>query len=159
MSEKDAGLAAALGRIPSGLFVVTIRKGTAETAMLASWVQQCAFDPPHLSVVVKQGRAIHSWLKPESTFVLNIVGEGHKRLISHFGRGFEPDEPAFHGIETTHSQHGHPVLTHALGFLECEVTDRMKVGDHELVVARVLAGAMQQDGEPMIHVRKNGLRY
>ncbi len=34
-------LAAALGRIPSGLFVLTAGSGATETGMLASWVQQC----------------------------------------------------------------------------------------------------------------------
>jgi len=44
-----AALAAALGKVPSGLFVLTAKQGDAETAMLASWVQQCSFDPPQLT--------------------------------------------------------------------------------------------------------------
>ena len=41
-------LAAALGRVPSGLVVLTARHGARETGMLASWVQQCSFDPPQV---------------------------------------------------------------------------------------------------------------
>src|SRR5882672_4348244 len=36
-SEGHKQLAAALGRIPSGLFVLTFRQGEIETGMLASW--------------------------------------------------------------------------------------------------------------------------
>ena len=50
--------AAALGRIPSGLFVLTARNGERETGMLASWVQQCSFTPPCVSVALRKGREL-----------------------------------------------------------------------------------------------------
>ena len=49
-------LFAALGRVPSGLFILTARHGHRETGMLASWVQQCSFDPPQLSLCLRRGR-------------------------------------------------------------------------------------------------------
>ena len=72
-------------------------------------------------------------------FVLNVVAEAQKNLLAHFGRGFALDESAFKGLETKASEHGQPILTAALGFLECEVTSRLPVGDHELIVAKVCA--------------------
>ncbi len=40
-------IAQVLGRIPSGIFVLTVGDDTGrETGMLASWVQQASFDPP-----------------------------------------------------------------------------------------------------------------
>ena len=51
-------VAVALGRVPSGLFVVTARNSAGEeTAFLASWVMQAGFDPPALSVAVGEDRA------------------------------------------------------------------------------------------------------
>ena len=41
MTPPPDSALAALGRIPSGLFVLTLRHGGRETGMLASWVQQC----------------------------------------------------------------------------------------------------------------------
>ena len=55
-TDPHKQLAAALGRVPSGLFVLTIRRGSAETGMLVSWVQQCSFDPPLVSLAVQRGR-------------------------------------------------------------------------------------------------------
>ena len=37
------GFAAALGRIPSGLFIVSWRAADADRGMLASWVMQSGF--------------------------------------------------------------------------------------------------------------------
>src|SRR5258708_39256125 len=103
MGEPDPGLAAALGRIPSGVAILTARRGAQATGMLASWVQQCAFEPPSVSVAVKQGRPMNAWLTPGTHFVLNILGDGHKNLVAHFGRGFALDVPAFEGLEVAAS--------------------------------------------------------
>src|SRR5438093_11465086 len=97
--DPQRQLASALGRIPSGLFVVTAKRGEAETGMLASWVQQCAFEPPHLSVAIKKEREILTWLTEDSPFTVNILDESQTDMIVHFGRGFTLAEPALQGLE------------------------------------------------------------
>lgn len=54
------GAAQAMGRVVGSLSVVTVKDETAETAMLASWISQASFDPPGLTVAVKQDRAVES---------------------------------------------------------------------------------------------------
>jgi flavin reductase (DIM6/NTAB) family NADH-FMN oxidoreductase RutF len=152
-------LAAALGRIPSGLFVVTAGSGDDQTGMLASWVQQCSFDPPLVSVAVNSRRDLLDWLGDGATFVLNVIPEGGKALVAHFGKGFGRGEPAFDGIDVSPAGATPPVLLTAHAYLVCRVTARVETGDHVLVVARVTAGAVLHDGKPAVHVRKNGLRY
>jgi flavin reductase (DIM6/NTAB) family NADH-FMN oxidoreductase RutF len=159
MSEPDPGLAAALGRIPSGVSILTARRGEQASGMLTSWVQQCAFEPPHVSVGIKQGRPMNAWLTVGSQFNLNLLGDSQTKFVSHFGRGFALDAPAFENIELAASAANQPALVAALAVLECEVTNRVSVGDHDLILARVLAGAMQGSEEPMVHLRKSGFRY
>jgi flavin reductase (DIM6/NTAB) family NADH-FMN oxidoreductase RutF len=155
----DDALAAALGRIPSGLFILTVRHGDRETGMLASWVQQCSFDPPRLTVAVRKGRYVLDWLTDGAAFVLNVVPEHGKALIAHFGKGFGPGEAAFDGLELGRTADGTPVLPTAHAYLACRVRERFDVGDHVLVVGGVEAGAVLNPGSPAVHVRKNGLRY
>jgi flavin reductase (DIM6/NTAB) family NADH-FMN oxidoreductase RutF len=153
-------LAAALGRVPSGLFVVTARDGDRETGMLASWVQQCSFDPPQVSVAVRKGRYILDWLADDAAFVVNVIPEGAKALVAHFGKGFEPGEPAFEGLKVRRDAETPPVLLTAHAYLACEVVTRVDAaGDHVLVIGNVIAGAVLHDGKPTVHVRKNGLKY
>ena len=87
--DANAGLAAALGRIPSGLFIVTYFTGPAESAMLASWVQQCSFDPPALTMAVKQGRGISEWLTDGAPFAV--------------ARHRPDSRPVHSGVESAHS--------------------------------------------------------
>ncbi|MGL6095675.1 MAG: flavin reductase family protein [Fimbriiglobus sp.] len=149
---------AALGRIQSGLFILTAARGADETGMLASWIQQCSFDPPMVSVAMKAGRYLLEWLPDGAKFTVNIVGEGQKSLVAHFGKGFDPGEPAFTGLEIERHR-GAVVLTAALAHLDCEVVGRAAAGDHVLVLGRVVGGAVHHDGRPSTHVRKSGLHY
>ncbi len=163
MSESEVSqtlsLSAALGRIPSGLFVLTARQGEAETGMLSSWVQQCSFEPPRLSVALKPGREVNAWLAPGSLFVLNLIEEGQKKLVGHFGKGFALSEPAFTGLALDHPGGGPAVLRDALAYLTCRVVQRLPVGDHDLLIADVVAGKVLRESKPWVHIRKNGLNY
>jgi flavin reductase (DIM6/NTAB) family NADH-FMN oxidoreductase RutF len=151
--------AAALGRVPSGLFVVTARGPLGETGMLGSWVQQCSFDPPQLTVAVRKGRFVLEWLTEGAAFAVNVIPEGQKALVAHFGKGFELGQPAFDGVEYTRHGDSAPLLATALACLDCRVVTRLDAGDHVLVLGRVVGGTVNQDGKPALHVRKNGLHY
>ena len=134
---KDRELAAAVGRIPSGLFVVTVRRGDDETAMLASWVQQCSFEPPQISLCVRRDRTVNDWLTPDAAFTVNILERDAKDLVGHFGRGFEAGEPAFEGVPVERPDGAPPVLSAAVAYLECRVVGRCAAGDHDLTRAEL----------------------
>jgi flavin reductase (DIM6/NTAB) family NADH-FMN oxidoreductase RutF len=158
-AEPQKQLASALGRIPSGLFVLTARRQGRETGMLVSWVQQCAFEPPHLSLAIRRDRDIINWLTPDFPFTLNILDASQTDMIVHFGKGFALDEPAFTGLEISNPDEGGPVLTEALAYLLCRVASRCPAGDHELVLSRIVSGQVLSEGQPMIHIRKSGFHY
>jgi flavin reductase (DIM6/NTAB) family NADH-FMN oxidoreductase RutF len=158
-TEESKQLGAALGRIPSGLFIMTARQGTTETGMLASWVQQCSFAPPLVCMALSCKRPVSGWLNEGSVFALNILDDSQTDMISHFGRGFSLDEPAFTNLEVSRSPEGLTLLAEALAYLECRVVSRYPSGDHELVIGQVLTGKVQSEGHPMVHVRKSGLHY
>lgn len=157
MSTSD--FSGVLGRIPSGIYILTVRHGEAETGMLASWVMQAGFDPPMVSVAVKQGRYVADWLAAGAAFALNVVAESDKQLLKHFGRGFELGQPAFEGLAMSRTPGGMPILDAALGYLECVPTANVASGDHLIYLARVVAGQLAREDRPMVHVRKSGLNY
>jgi flavin reductase (DIM6/NTAB) family NADH-FMN oxidoreductase RutF len=159
MREGDRQLSAALGRLASGLFVLTVRHGMEETGVLTSWVQQCAFEPPHISMALKQKRSVADWLIPDALFTLNILDQTQTDMVAHFGRGFDMGQPAFEDVEIDRPSEGGPVLVEALAYLTCRVTQRLPVGNHELFLAQVVDGRLLGDGQPMVHIRKSGFHY
>lgn len=160
VEDKGNQIGAALGRIASGMFVVTAKKGKQSNGFLASWVQQAAFEPPMVSVSVKKGRPIEGLLEDGKTFAVHVLGTGNKELVRHFGKGFGPDEDAFAGIETTVWDDGTPILKDSLAYLVCKVAGKIEAGDHSVYLGRVVDGAIQDsEGKPSTHLRESGLRY
>ena len=98
MTEPERHLSAALGRVASGLFVLTLNRADVETGMLASWVQQCSFAPPQVTFCVQRDRAISPCLQPGAVFTLNVLDDTQTDMIVHFGRGFAQNQPAFNGL-------------------------------------------------------------
>ncbi|MCB1215065.1 MAG: flavin reductase family protein [Deltaproteobacteria bacterium] len=161
MNESDKeNLGKALGRLPSGLAILTTAYQDQRSAMLVSWFQQCSFDPPMISVAIKRGRAAEGALGAIKKFVLNLLHSEQKNMLAHFGKGFAPDQDPFVGIDIKQGpQTGLPVLEHSLAYLECQVRHVYDASDHQLVIGEVVGGHLQEAGEPMIHLRKSGFHY
>jgi len=153
------GIATALGRIPSGLFVISWRDDGGDRTMLASWVMQAGFSPAAVSVAVAPTRDLLAAVDRGIPFVVNILGESQRGLLSRFGKPSNPGEDPFAGLETVRAGGGGAALTAAAGWIECRGTGRAAAGDHVVVVAEVVGGDSGSAGQPLVHVRKNGLRY
>ena len=156
-------IAKVLGRVPSGISILIAGDGSGnETGMLASWVQQASFDPPMVTVAVNRKRYLNDWLEADGVVTLNLLGEEDGRFLKHFGKGFEPDEPAFDGVETAKAGNGRTMLSEALGCLEGKVADKVNAGDHVIYVVEITAataGANLENAKPWVHVRKSGANY
>lgn len=162
--NPHSSMARVLGRIPSGLFILTVHTNgdesqVAETGMLASWVMQAGFDPPMVTVAVRKGRYVADWLTNGAPFVLNLLADGDKSLMRHYGKGFEPGQPAFEGIQYSRDPRGVPILSEALGHLECESAGKLDSGDHHIYMAKVTGGHLAVDQAPAVHIRKSGTHY
>jgi flavorubredoxin/flavin reductase (DIM6/NTAB) family NADH-FMN oxidoreductase RutF len=161
LKSLNADLEKALGRISSGLYIITAQKGEITGAMLASWVSQASFQPLGFTVAVAKDRAIESLMQVGDTFVLNVLEEGnYATLMKHFLKRFPPGSDRFAGIRTRPAQNGSPILGDALAYLECTVTSRMEVSDHWIVYCTVQEGKVSNpDGMTAVHHRKVGTYY
>ncbi|MGB3296933.1 MAG: diflavin flavoprotein [Phormidesmis sp.] len=157
----DADLQKALGRISSGLYIITATKGDVSSAMLASWITQASFEPLGFTVAVAKDRAIESLMQVGDTFVLNILEEGnHLPLMKHFLKRFPPGADRFAGVRTRPAYNKSPILADSLAYLECEVASRMELSDHWLVYCTVDQGKVaKEEAQTAVHHRKVGNYY
>src|SRR3954470_23440453 len=116
-ADEMQSLAMALGRVPSGLFILTARQGDRETGMLAFWVQQCSFEPPQMTVALRRAREVIARLDSGSRLSLNLLPEGQTNFISQLGRGFALDQPTFTGLNIDRMPGQPPTLCDAMGYL------------------------------------------
>ncbi|NET55614.1 MAG: MBL fold metallo-hydrolase [Symploca sp. SIO2E6] len=157
----DGDLDKALGRISTGLYIITAQKSDLKSAMLASWVTQASFQPLGLTIAVAKDRAIESLMQVSDRFVLNILEEGnYQGLMKHFLKRFKPGADRFAGVKTQLAANGSPILTDALAYLECQVVSRMECSDHWVVYATVDTGRISKsDAITAVHHRKVGNYY
>ncbi|GAX35211.1 diflavin flavoprotein [Nodularia sp. NIES-3585] len=157
----NTDLEKALGRISTGLYIITTKKGEIQSAMLASWVIQASLNPLGVAVAVSKERAIESLMQRGDRFVLNVLGEdNYQGLIKHFLKRFAPGADRFEGVKTYPAINGSPILVDALAYMECEITSRMDCGDHWVIYSTVKIGRVADvNALTTVHHRKIGNHY
>ncbi len=157
----DECFGAALGRIPSGLFIVTWRAEGSDRAMLASWVMQAGFNPPLVSVAVGITRDLLAAIRGGGAFVVNVLSDSQRGLLGRFGKPPVPGDDPFAGLPTERTVRGIIALADAAAWLECEpVAEALPIAaDHALVIGRITATGGHPELAPLTHLRRNGLKY
>lgn len=146
----------ALGRIPSGLFIITAQHGDRKVGMLASWVQQVSFEPPTVMVCVHPERELYSLIQETGRFCVNVMGAGNKALFKPFSR-YVPDQ--FDQTPHTPVEEG-IILDDCVAALQCRLKQVVEAGDHHLALAEVVNGRMMHpENEPSTHTRADGFQY
>lgn len=160
MATDPTPLARALGRVPTGLYIVSTKDSDGTPmGFLGSFLVQVGFEPPTLCVAIAQGRDHLDAIRATKSFGVSILDDASKGLMAGFFRPPPEGETPFDGIETSAAPSGSTVLSGALAWLDCEYTGEHDAGDHVVVFGRVTEGQMLREGEPATHVRKNGLSY
>lgn len=159
MAEQVAnkeGIGAAIGRIPSGVFVITAKRGDERIGMLGSWVMQTGFEPPCVSVAVHPEREIYSAIEQSKTFSINVLSNENMNLMKAFSR-YSPNQ--FEGIDAEETEYG-MVLKDAVAVIHCRLKNKLEAADHHLFIGEVMDGVhMDHEQSPMIHLRKSGFNY
>lgn len=157
--DPSAGIARALGRIPSGLFVVTVGRDENALGMLASWVQQAGFEPPAVTLALKEERPLLQRIRAELEFCIAVLPAEAKDLLRFFAPGVGPGVSAFGSIELSTTPGGIPFPRDCLAWLLCRLGGEARFSDHVVLGAEVVGGERIGEATPYVHVRRNGLSY
>ena len=148
-----------VGKIPSGLFIVTVAEHGNRSGMLASWIQQVSFAPLMVSVCLQSGKPFTESLAKVGRFCVNIVGHQNNGLMKPFW-GAKAEGDPFDGLATEISARGNLLLSDSMAQLECEVRSTTDPGDHVVIFAEVVESRLlKPEDKPMTHVRKTGAGY
>lgn len=160
MTDSKENIGRAIGRLTSGVYVLTCKFQGQPEGILMTWVGQAAFEPPLISLAVKGGRPILDHLVPDTQFVLNVLAKGNKDIFKNFARPNVPPEERFADLSLLPENGFGPVFSAALAYMNCRVSKSVEAGDHYLVLAEVVGGEiLDAEAEPMTHLRKTGFQY
>jgi 3-hydroxy-9,10-secoandrosta-1,3,5(10)-triene-9,17-dione monooxygenase reductase component len=159
-TPQGVAIGRALGRVPSGLFVLSVGRRPTVQATLVSWVQQVGFEPPAVSVALAKGRPMVDNVQRDGVFALSVLGKSQSPLFKRYARAATPGADPFEGIDVRETPGGQLILSEAVGWLECSVLNACDFnGDHILLIAKVIAGEIRNDQPAFVHHRGNGLHY
>ncbi len=158
MGQND--IRAALESIPLPVTVVTVGRGGVENGLTVSWLTQVAFEPAMVAFSVDKRHYSEELLRSTKNFVVNVLGEEHKKLAGLFARQALAGEDKFKDLATREAPSGGKILADALSWLDCEVEAIHPVGDHLLVTGRVVDAGVQKQAAALstasgIHYRES----
>ena len=153
-----ADLADLFRRLNAGVYVVGVADGERRNAFTAAWLMQVSFDPLLLALSVNPGHASFPLLVGGGGFAVSVLSRDQLELARHFGTrsGRETDKLA--GVSWRAGRTGAPILADAVAYLECRLTERVPAGDHEIVIARPVAGEiLLPDAIPLTYAETGDL--
>ncbi len=158
--ETRENIGRAIGRIASGVYIVTFKHDGIPDGMLTTWIAQAGFEPPMLSLAVKNDRPILQTLKKGAPFVVNVLSKKNMDIFKNFAKPHTDGMNRFEGLETDMDRASAPVFTGSVAYMSCRVHEVVAAGDHHIVLGEILDGAgLNVDDEAMVHLRKNGFQY
>jgi flavin reductase (DIM6/NTAB) family NADH-FMN oxidoreductase RutF len=157
---NDAAKETVLRQFRYGLYAITVKHGGDEHGLTAMWVSQASFDPAMVVVAVENNSKTIGMVRDAHHFALNVLRQGQRELATKLGRASATTPHKLKGIRTKPAPtSGAPILTEALGWVECRVVATLPSGDHTLVLGEVLEAGVEQQGATALTPEEAGLSY
>jgi len=128
-----------LRMIPYGLYVLTAAAPDGRMAAATiNWITHASFEPPLVVVCVKSESFIHALIEETRAFALNILGKGKASRAFTFFKPSTRDGQTLRGDPFRIGGSGAPLLESTPAFLECNLVDSLKRGDHTIFAGEVV---------------------
>jgi flavin reductase (DIM6/NTAB) family NADH-FMN oxidoreductase RutF len=139
------------GTFITGVTVVTTMVDSEPRGCAANAVSSLSLNPPTMLVCLARTSNTHSQLIRAGVFAINILGDSaqSREVCLAFA---SKKEDKFSNIEYRIGRLAVPILTQAIGWLECQLSDAYDSGDHTIFIGKVVAAAAT-DGLPLAYFR------
>ncbi|HEX7052199.1 MAG TPA: flavin reductase family protein [Longimicrobiales bacterium] len=141
-----------------GLYAIGVRRGEELNAFTANWVMQASFEPPMVVVAVESDGASLGMMRESGVFSVNVFDATQRKEAARLARPHARAPRKLDELAHQEGVTGAPVLSDAMGYVECRVVGEMPVGDHTLVVGEVVEAGVFDGGEPLT-LRSAGFHY
>ncbi|MEV6318917.1 flavin reductase family protein [Streptomyces sp. NPDC051776] len=158
---SDDEFRAAMSRLAAGVVLVTAfdpedgPQGE-DVGMTATAFMSVSLDPPLVMVSVRNDSRMDELLERQPLWAVSVLSESQRHIAGRFSmKGRISDRLLFEDIPYERgTTAGAPLVGGALAVLECRTEDRVRAGDHTLVVGRVLtARTPSAEGGPLTYFR------
>jgi len=143
-----------IGQRATGITVVTAQGSDGPAGLLALSATHLTADPPTMMVAIDKRTSALAPVLESGHFAVNFLPRDAEAEANAFsGRTEAKGADRFAEGRWTTLQTGAPVHAAALGVLDCTVEETLERHGVVLVIGRVVAVAVRDDGEPLVYFR------
>ncbi|MDR1440274.1 MAG: flavin reductase family protein [Clostridiales bacterium] len=143
----------ALHKLNYGLYVASSGDSAKANAQICNTAFQITSDPKVLAVSINKQNYTHELIAKTGKLALSILDTSAPfEFIGKFGFRSGRTEDKLGGESLKAGTTGVPiVLSHACGYIECEVADKADLGTHTLFFGKVVECDILTDADPMTY--------
>ncbi len=170
MQVTDEDVQRVMHQMPYGLYIIGSKEQSSGpgdekvNGMMADWVMQVSFNPRLVAVSFENDAHTLGNVRAHRFFTVNLLSQDKEsmELARPFAQPFSGEKVEGRNEAEAQKVHykldalayrltdnGCPVLPVSMAWFECQVDQFLEIGDHTLVVGRVLDGRVERDAEPM----------
>jgi flavin reductase (DIM6/NTAB) family NADH-FMN oxidoreductase RutF len=142
-------------RLDRELWVITARAGERCSGLVATYVSRVSLVPELLrvTVAIAKHHYTHELIEASGAFCMHLVSEEQVDWVWRFGISSGREIDKLRGLSTTTSAGGSPIVSGALGWVDCRVEARMDTGDRTVYLGEVLDARIEQTARPLTFKR------
>ncbi|MGW9370932.1 flavin reductase family protein [Streptomyces xanthophaeus] len=136
-----------LGKFATGVAVIASQGERGPVGVLVNSFTSVSLTPP--SVLFCISTASRTWPSIERSgfFAASFLADGQRTAAERFWRS---DDDRFSGSPVMTASTGAPVLSEALGYVDCKVMDVLTRDDHHVVLGEVVDAGVLNAGRPLL---------
>lgn len=140
---------AAMGSFAAGVTVITTAGGDGRLhGLTATAFTSLSMEPPLCLVCIDKKAGSHGAMAASRKFAVNVLNDAQEEVSNRFA---SRREDKFEGVAwAPGAATGCPVFSEALAAMECEVTQILPGGDHDIFVGEI-KGVRVGEGKPLVY--------
>lgn len=147
---------AAMGRLPAGVVVLTVRWRGLDHAMTASAVTSVSLEPPMLLFCVHQDARLREALDDVGTWAVSVLADDQAPVADWLASPGRPSIGQLDRVPHVRApRSGAAWVSGAAAWVECRTVQVVPAGDHDVVLGEVLTA---REGDPeagsLVHLRR-----
>ena len=144
----------AVGRLATGVTIVSSRLGGIDHAMTANAVASVSLEPLLMLVCVEHEARFHDAIVESGIWGVSILPSTARATADWLATRGRPLHGQLDRVSTHRGVTGVALLDESLSTLECKSTDTYAGGDHTIVVGRVLSVEISdRPGDALVYYR------
>jgi flavin reductase (DIM6/NTAB) family NADH-FMN oxidoreductase RutF len=135
----------------TGVTIVTTVSGEKRAGMTVSSFTSVSLEPPTVLVCLNKSTYAHALVKESGVYAISMLGVGQEALSNRFA-GLDPaTADRFEGLGLVTAQTGSPLLSDAIGWLDCVVVATFDTTTHTVFIGEVVFAQTDPNRSPLVY--------